>query len=123
MAVRFGPASLFIDPSGQQTVTVSFAVTGLGDSILSINLDRPWTVSQLDAELRQAPLTQLLAGLRGFTLIGGDSPSPLMGFTLQANGTGDVITGNAKVPAGATVQALAPSSQAITSGPFSLPIQ
>ena len=57
VAVRFGPASLFIDPSGQQTVTVSFAVTGLGNSILSINLDRPWTVSQLEAELRQAPLT------------------------------------------------------------------
>jgi hypothetical protein len=27
LAVRFGRASLFIDPSGQQTVTVAFAVT------------------------------------------------------------------------------------------------
>jgi hypothetical protein len=122
VAVRFGQASLFIDPSGQQTVTVAFAVTGLGDSVLSISLDLPWTVSRLEAELRQAPLTELVVGLRGFTLSGGDTPSPPIGFTLQANGTGDVITGNAQVPAGTTVQALAPSSKAITSGPFSLPI-
>ena len=121
VAVRFGPASLFIDPSGQQTVTVSFAVTGVSNSVLSINLDRPWTVSLMVAELNGAPLTELQSGLRGFTVIGGDTP--LIGITLQANGTGDMITGNAQVPAGATVQALAPSSKVITSGPFSLPIQ
>ena len=123
VAVRFRRASLFIDPSGQQTVTVAFAVTNLGNAILSINLNPPWTVSQLEGEFEQAPLQELVTGLRGFTLTGGDTPSPQLGFTLQATGTGNVISGNAKVPAGTTVQALAPSSQPISSGPFSLPIQ
>lgn len=123
VALRFGRASLFIDPSGQQTVTVTFAVAGLGNSVLSISLNPPWTVSELEAQFEQTPLRLLISGVRGFTLTGGDTPSPLLGFTLQANGTGDVITGNAQVPAGTTVQAIIlPSSTAITSGPFSLPI-
>jgi hypothetical protein len=122
VAARFRRASLFIDPSGQQTVTVAFAVTGLGNSDLSILLNPPWTVSQLEAEFDQAPVRRLVSGLRGFTLTGGDTPSPLLSFTLDANGTGDVITGSAQVPEEATLQALAPSSKGITSGPFSLPI-
>ena len=73
--------------------------------------------------MQQAPLQMLDTGLRGFSLRGGDTPSPQLGFTLQATGTGNVINGSAVVPAGTTVQAVAPSSQPISSGPFSLPIQ
>ena len=122
VAASFRRASLFIDPSGLQSVTVALAVTGLGNAILSINLFSPWTVSQLEAEFEQTPLAELVAGPRGFTLTGGDTPSPLMGFTLVVNGTGEVIRGSAQVPAGTTVQALAPSTTTITSGPFELPV-
>ena len=55
-------------------------------------MSQRWTVSQLDAEFEQAPLRELVTGLRGFTLTGGTPPSPQLGFTLQANGTGNVIT-------------------------------
>jgi hypothetical protein len=120
--LRFRRASLFIDPSGQQTVTVGFVVGGLGNSVLSLSLDPPWTVSQFEAQLQQAPLGVLITGVRGFAMSGGDSPSPLFGFSLEANGTGDAITGNAQVPTGTTVQVIEPSPKTITSGPFSLPI-
>jgi hypothetical protein len=107
--------------AGSKPSPSRFAVTNLGNAILNINLNPPWTVSQLEAEFEQAPLQELVTGL-GFTLTGGTPPSPQLGFTLQANGTGNVINGNAQVPAGTRVQALAPSSKTISSGPFSLPI-
>jgi hypothetical protein len=120
--VRFGRASLFIDPSGQQRVTVAFSVSGLGNSILSMDLTGPWKMSQLEVEFHQAPVTLFTTGLNGFALTGGNTPAPSIGFTLVANGTGNAVTGVAQVPPGVTVRSLAPSDQTITSGQFSIPI-
>jgi hypothetical protein len=118
---RFRRASLFIDPASAQPVTVVFSIQNLTQGgVVGISFGSSWTISDYAVPTLQGPIQALVSSAAGVLITGASTPSTF-GLTFRVSGTGNAVTGTAQVPQGTTVTALAPSSQPISSGQFSLP--
>jgi hypothetical protein len=121
---RFGRASLFVDASGAQSVSLVVEVSNMPASILSIGFTESWTISNVQGQFGTTgvPFSLLRASARGLILQSAAS-SEAIGLIFQLTGTGNAVTGTAQVPAGASVEVVAPVDATITTGAFSIPLR
>jgi hypothetical protein len=86
MPVRLVP-SLFVDAGAAQSATVVVEVNNLSPAILAEEFANTWTITDLDAQLKVAPVTMLQPTERGVVLLTAASVG-LFGLTVQVINNG-----------------------------------
>ena len=121
---RFGRATLFVDAGGAQQVSLVVEVSNMPASILSLEFTESWTISHVQGQFGTSgvPFSLIQASDRG-VFLQSSAASDALGLILQLTGTGNAVTGTAQVPAGASVDVVAPVQATITTGVFSIPLR
>jgi hypothetical protein len=124
VAARFGRASLFVDAGGAEQVSLVVEVSNMPASILSFEFTESWTISHVQGQFGTGgvPFSLLETSDRG-VLLQSTAASDVVGLIFQVTGTGNAVTGTAQVPAGASVEVVAPVDATITTGVFSIPLR
>jgi hypothetical protein len=122
---RFGPASLFVDPSGQQ-VAASFQINGITGGQAVVNFSNALIDSSAGLDINMTgPAGYLMA--QDIFLVAAQSGAPVdatvsLGLSVTADASN--LTGSASLPAGATASVtIGMGSPVPISGDFSVPLQ
>jgi hypothetical protein len=93
-------------------------------SILSIGFTESWTISHIQGQFGDSgvPFSLIQASDR-IVFLQSTAASDALGLILQVTGTGNTVTGTAQVPAGASVEVVAPVEATISNGAFSIPLR
>jgi hypothetical protein len=121
---RFGRASLFVDAGGAEPESLVVEVSNMPASILSIGFTESWTISHIQGQFGSSgvPFSLIQASDR-IVFLQSTAASDALGLILQVTGTGNTVTGTAQVPAGASVEVVAPVEATISNGAFSIPLR